>query len=126
MTTYVRSIFGLPFMVIYLVDRDAGRGAGRPPHPCRVPLPLRHAAATAQVMGTYLLILLFQRANFAVGTMLTKTDVMQAAIIGSILFSETISPTGWIAILLTVLGVAPDLGRPARARRWRGAALASG
>jgi drug/metabolite transporter (DMT)-like permease len=30
---------------------------------------------------------------------------MQTAIIGSLLFSEAISPLGWLAIILTVLGV---------------------
>lgn len=127
MTTYVRSIFGLPFMLIYLVVVTRIEGLGAPRIHSEY---LFHcaSAATAQVMGTYLLILLFQRANFAVGTMLTKTDVMQAAIIGSILFSETISPLGWIAILLTVLGVLMISGGqlgPALARRSLGQWLAA-
>lgn len=75
-----------------------------------------YCAATAfvQVLATWVLIVLFQRANFAVGTMLTKTDVMQAALIGSILFSEVISAFGWIAILLSVLGVLLVSARQAR------------
>jgi drug/metabolite transporter (DMT)-like permease len=57
------------------------------------------------VVATFLLILLFRMSNFAVGTMLSKTDVMQTAIIGSVLFSEAISAVGWMAIILTVMGV---------------------
>lgn len=104
MTTYVRSIYGLPVMLVYLLVVTQWEGRG---------VPDWHAgyffhcfmAGISQVGGTYLLIRLFQMSNFAVGTMLTKTDVMQAAIIGTILFSETISAAGWLAITLSVTGV---------------------
>lgn len=104
MTTYVRSVFGLPFMLAYLwvMVRLEGIGA---PHLDAEYLAYCTGAATSQVVATFLLILLFRMSNFAVGTMLSKTDVMQTAIIGSLLFSEAISPVGWIAIILTVLGV---------------------
>ena len=122
MTTYVRSLYGLPVMLVYLWVVLSWEGLGAP----SVSLVfLGHClmTAVAQVAGTYLLILLFQRSNFAVGTMLTKTDVMMAAIIGSVLFSEVISLTGWVAILLTVLGVvliSAGRARDALARRgWR-------
>ena len=59
----------------------------------------------SQVIGTMLLIRLFTLRNFAVGTTLTKTDVMMTAIVGSVLFSESITGIGWIAILLTMAGV---------------------
>ena len=104
MTTYTRSIYGLPVMLIYLWIVTQFEGLGMPALGTEY---LFHCAMTAltQVIATYLLIQLFQMSNFAVGTMLTKTDIMQAAIIGSILFSETISVLGWIAILLSVIGV---------------------
>lgn len=57
------------------------------------------------MIATALLIQLFQVRNFAVGTTITKTDVMMTALIGSLLFSESIDGPGWIAILLIVLGV---------------------
>jgi drug/metabolite transporter (DMT)-like permease len=104
MTTYVRSIFGLPFMLVYLWVVVRIEGVDAPAIDAEY---LGHCAGAAvtQVAGTFLLIQLFRMSNFAVGTMLSKTDVMQTAIIGSLLFSETISPVGWIAIILTVLGV---------------------
>ena len=104
MTTYVRSIFGLPFMLVYLWVMVRVEGIGAPEFDAEY-LGNCAGAAVSQVAGTFLLILLFRMSNFAVGTMLSKTDVMQTAIIGSILFSETISPIGWVAIVLTVLGV---------------------
>ena len=104
MTTYVRSVYGLPVMLGYLWIVTEIEGRGMPAISAEY---LFHCAMTAlsQVVATYLLIVLFQMSNFAVGTMLTKTDIMQAAIIGTLLFSETISPTGWLAIMLTVIGV---------------------
>lgn len=104
MTTYVRSIYGLPFMLVYLWVVVRIEGIGAPQFDAEY---LGHCAgaAVSQVMATFLLILLFRLSNFAVGTMLSKTDVMQTAVIGSLLFSEAISAVGWIAIILTVLGV---------------------
>lgn len=104
MVTYVRSIYGLPVMLVYLMIVLSIEGRGGPDLSWSF-LGFSFLAGTAQVIATYLLILLFQRANFAVGTMLTKTDLVQAALIGSVLFSEEISSLGWLAILLTVGGV---------------------
>ncbi len=111
MTTYVRSLFALPFALGWLALVMHWEGLGAPGFGARY-LGYCFGAAAAQVIATYLLIWLFQMRNFAVGTMLSKTDVMQAAILGSALFSETISLTGWVAILLTVAGViAISIGR---------------
>ncbi|HSF95310.1 MAG TPA: DMT family transporter [Thermohalobaculum sp.] len=111
MTTYVRSLFALPFSVVYLwiVMRHEGLGW---PELTWTYLGNCFAAAAVQVIATYLLIWLFQLRNFAIGTMLSKTDVMQTAIIGSLLFSEAIDALGWVAILLTIAGViAVSVGR---------------
>jgi drug/metabolite transporter (DMT)-like permease len=111
MTTYVRSLFGLPFSIVYLWVVMRYEGLGWPALDARY-LIYCFAAAAVQVIATYLLIWLFQMRNFAVGTMLSKTDVMQAAIIGSLLFSESISVIGWGAILVTIAGViAISIGR---------------
>ncbi len=111
MTTYVRSLYGLPCLLVYLVAVCAIEGLWVPIMPIAY---FGHVfgAAASQVFATVLLIRLFQMRNFAVGTMLSKTDVMQAALIGSILFSEQISAAGWIAIALTIAGViAISVGR---------------
>ncbi len=113
MTTYVRSLCGLPFLGLYLWVVLGIEGSGVPAFSA-VYLAYSAGTALSQVLATWVLILLFQRANFAVGTILTKTDVMQAALIGSVLFSEVIAPFGWIAILLSVLGVLLVSGRKAQ------------
>lgn len=103
-TTYVRSLFGLPLLTCFLLFSMAITGFVLPDFSTFY---LAHclATATSQVIATYFLIQLFTLRNFTVGTMLAKTDLVQAAIVGSLLFSESISPLGWIAIMLTGLGV---------------------
>jgi drug/metabolite transporter (DMT)-like permease len=111
MTTYVRSLYGLPVSVVYLWVVMRYEGLGWPDLTAEY-LAYCFGAAAVQVIATYLLILLFQMRNFAVGTMLSKTDVMQAALIGTLLFSEAINAVGWIAIALTIAGViAISIGR---------------
>jgi drug/metabolite transporter (DMT)-like permease len=111
MTTYVRSLFGLPVSIVYLWAVMRYEGLGWPDLTDGY-LAYCFGAAAVQVIATYLLILLFQMRNFAVGTMLSKTDVMQAALIGTLLFSEAIDAVGWIAIALTIAGViAISIGR---------------
>jgi drug/metabolite transporter (DMT)-like permease len=103
-TTYVRSLFGIPFLVAFLgaVTLYTGRGA-----PDYNPVFLLHTAggALTQVLATALLIYMFRLKNFAVGTMLTKTDLILTAFIGTLLFTEQITPLGWVAILVVMCGV---------------------
>jgi drug/metabolite transporter (DMT)-like permease len=103
-TSYVRVLFTLPFLTVYLLGVCLATGE---------PVPAPHAkflictciAALGQFVGTVVLVRLFQMGNFAVGTMLQKTDVLMTAVIGSVFFSEVISPGGWLAILVTAGGV---------------------
>jgi drug/metabolite transporter (DMT)-like permease len=103
-TTYVRSLFGLPVMLLFLWVVIAGTDQ---------PVPAIHGTfllyslgtAIAQVAGTIFLIRLFSLRNFAVGNTLIKVDTMMTAIIGSLLFSEALSGIGWLAVIVTLGGV---------------------
>ena len=103
-TTYVRSFFGLPFLLIFLYWAMQRNSLGAPGFS---PIFLFNcfALAISQLAATWFLIYLFSLRNFSVGTTLTKTDVMMTAVIGSLFFSETINLYGWIAIFLTLAGV---------------------
>jgi len=105
-TTYVRSLFGLPVLLLFLLWVMM-RGQEVLPMPVISGVFLANtlALALSQLAATWLLIYLFGLRNFTVGTTLTKTDVMMTAIIGSLFFSETINLYGWIAIVLTLAGV---------------------
>jgi drug/metabolite transporter (DMT)-like permease len=104
-TTYVRSLFGMPILIAFLIAALLYTGHGVPEFTV---LYLWHTAAAAltQVLATALLIYMFKLKNFAVGTMLTKTDLILTALIGTLLFSEQINRTGWIALVVVVCGVA--------------------
>lgn len=103
-TTYVRSLFGLPVLLVFLGGVTLYTGLGAPDFK---PAFLLHTAggALAQVLATALLIHLFRLKNFAVGTMLTKTDLVLTALIGTLLFTEKVSLLGWVAILVVMGGV---------------------
>lgn len=103
-TTYVRSVFGLPAMLLFLGFVLMTYGGGWPQMRADYLL-LTAAGAAAQIFATMALIYMFKLRNFAVGTMLTKVDILMTAIIGTLLFSESLSFDGVMALLVVVSGV---------------------
>lgn len=103
-TTYVRMLFGLPWLLLYLYAVLVVTGLPLPP---TNPAFFVYAtiAAIGQFVCSAMLVRLFQLGNFAVGTMLAKADVILTALVGSFLFSESISLLGWVAITVTAFGV---------------------
>ena len=103
-TTYVRSLFGLPVMIVYLVALLAATGGGAPALSW-VYLGYTLVGALAQVLATMLLIRMFRLKSFGVGTMLTKTDVVITAVLGALVFGEAVSAWGAVALLVVLAGV---------------------
>lgn len=103
-TTYVRSLVGLPIMILYLVFVLTTQRGGVPPLSAGY-LILTCLGSLSQVVATMLLIYMFRLRNFAVGTMLTKVDILMTAIIGALFFSESLSPMGVVALVVVVSGV---------------------
>lgn len=103
-TTYVRSLAGLPFIVLALCVTLYFEGGGIPAFSSEFVLYTFFGALT-QVLATALLIRMFTLKSFAVGSMLVKTDILLTAIVGSALFSERISLLGWVALLVVMFGV---------------------
>jgi len=105
--TLVRYLFGLPFAVLYLVlvvvwlvDDMA----------TAVTVSWRFfwfasAAAVMQIIATVTLVQLLTRRNFAVGTAYVKTEVILTAILGVLLFHETMSLGAWFSVVVGVIGV---------------------
>ena len=58
-----------------------------------------------QIIGTALIVSLFSYRNFAVGATFSKTEAVQAAIIGFVLLGDRMGPGSIIAIVVSVLGV---------------------
>ena len=103
-TTYVRVVFTLPVLVVYVLGVLWWTGESLPPLNGRLLL-YSSIAAIAQFSGTVLLVRMFALGNFAVATLIIKADVIMTALIGTAFFSEAITPIGWVAIIVTMLGV---------------------
>lgn len=83
------------------------------------------AASVAQIVATYLLIRAFSYRNFTVGTSFAKTEAVQTAFIGMLVFGSTLPATGWIAIAIGFIGVF-IISIPGTAQRWEPAAIIFG
>ncbi len=103
-TTYVRSIFGLPLMLAFLWYVEHQWQGGWPVFKFDY-LALTFLGAAAQIFATMALIYMFKLRNFAIGTMLTKVDILMTAVIGALLFSESLSASGVLALVVVVTGV---------------------
>jgi drug/metabolite transporter (DMT)-like permease len=110
--TYVRSLYGLPFLagLLLLVLWQQGRLAGGtlPAVPAAIDtyyLWYCFIGAMAQILATALLVYLFTLRNFAVATVLPKSELVIVALLGLAFFSERITPGGWLGIGLALAGV---------------------
>jgi drug/metabolite transporter (DMT)-like permease len=103
-STYVRILFSFPLQLVYVLALYAWLGLGIPSMSAWFVL-CSAITAAGQFLGTALMVRLFQIGNFAVGTMLAKSDVIMTAVIGTVLFNEVISRIGWVALLITAAGV---------------------
>ena len=103
-TGYARILYATPLMVVFLVATLWTSGEPMP----RIGVwfvALCVLGSIGQFMSTVLMVRLFRIGNFAVGTMLAKTDAVITALIGTLFFTEAISRWGWVAIVVTVTGV---------------------
>ena len=61
--------------------------------------------AVAQIVFTFLLVYLFSFRNFAVGTTLSKTEIIQVALLGYLLLGDQLTLIAGFAIVLSLIGV---------------------
>jgi len=115
--TFSRFLYSLPFILILLALYLAGTDRS---------LPLVGASfwgfgllgATAQIMATVCVVLLFKQRNFAVGITFKKTEVIQTVLVGWLLLGEGVSVLGFAAIALGIVGLLLLSGGP-EARGFR-------
>jgi len=117
-TTLVRYLFGLPFALgylYYLSDKEMSHYVARAADNADF-LIFASAAGVAQILATLWLVKVLTFRNFAVGTSFAKTEAVQTAILGAVFFGASLSPMGWLAVLLGVLGIlvvsVPKRGQP--------------
>ena len=59
----------------------------------------------AQIIGTVALIAAFDRRGFAVGTVYSKTEVLQVAVFSAVVLHEPLRLWGWVGAGVCVIGV---------------------
>lgn len=123
-----RYLFGLPFVAGYFVFLLSREGAGGFAMPGLTFWGFVFLASVAQVIATVLMLRLFHLRNFAVGITYVRSETFLTALLGAVFFGEAIALFGWIAIVISVLGVIvlnvarQDLGTSGWSLIWNPAA----
>ena len=103
-TTGVRYIYALPFALLYLYWMLDYRELAMPSFNAQF-LQYVLVACVMQIIGTVCLVAAFNYRNFAVATSLAKTEAIQVAVVGVLLFSTSLSQLGWVSVIIGVVGV---------------------
>jgi drug/metabolite transporter (DMT)-like permease len=100
---FVRYVWGAPIAFTAVLVMVL---SGQPmPHVAARFWPLIAAGGVAQILATILLISAFDARGFAVGTVYSKTEVVQVALFSAVLLGESLRPLGWLATVLCLAGV---------------------
>lgn len=102
--TFSRFVFAVPFAIGGAVLLMTLQGVAMPDLPMRFFL-FGMAGGLAQIVATFCTVMLFSLRSFAVGIAFTKTELVQVAIFSALLLGEPVSPPGWVAIVIGVVGV---------------------
>lgn len=103
-TTFARYLYGFPLAFVYVGLLLAVTGQELPALNAGFALYCL-VGGVAQILATSLLIHLFALRNFAVGTIYSKTEVMQTALFGIVILAESVSVGGLLAIVVSMGGV---------------------
>jgi drug/metabolite transporter (DMT)-like permease len=100
---FVRYLYGAPLaigavIVIWLVE-------GSIPRPPANFWPIIAGGGLAQILGTVLMIRAFDARDYAIGTVYTKTEVVQVAIFSLVFLGESLRLAGWLATVVCFAGI---------------------
>lgn len=102
--TYVRFVYSLPFAVCYLLGLKY-IGGYEFPNLNVMFFVYTILGSAAQILFTFLLVWLFSFRNFATGTIFSKTETVQVAILGLVLLGDRLNLGAVIAIFVSLIGV---------------------
>jgi drug/metabolite transporter (DMT)-like permease len=102
---FVRYLYGAPFAIAVSIATFGVAGHPIPPISARF-WPIVAAAGSAQILATIALLQAFRMRNFALGTVYSKTEVIQVAVVSALLLHESLRPLGWVGAVVCTLGVA--------------------
>lgn len=104
-TTFTRYVYSFPLALLYVLGLAAFGGLDLP-QPNSSFLIYCVVGGVAQIFATSALIALFRLRNFAVGTTYSKTDMIQAALFGTVILGEGVGLMGFAAMLVSLAGIA--------------------
>ncbi|MEK9723224.1 MAG: DMT family transporter [Rhodospirillaceae bacterium] len=102
--SYVRFLYSWPFAMLWLWGVHEYTGYALPAVNGTF---LLYCAlgGLMQILFTFLLVYLFSFRNFAVGTVYSKTEIVQVALLGLILLGDSVSALGVVAIVIGMIGI---------------------
>lgn len=102
--TLARSLFGLPFVLVYglICWLLIGPLTEAPELDFFI---IAGVGALAQILATYLMLYLFKQASFTSGTLFAKTEALLAALLAAAFLGDKLSWGAWLAIAIGVLGI---------------------
>ncbi|MDE0240433.1 MAG: DMT family transporter [bacterium] len=102
--TYVRFVYAVPFALVWVATLLVIGG-----HPLPLPdstfLVFAGIAGLSQILATLFLVALFSMRTFAAGTAYSKTETVQAAIIGLLILGDPLSVGALAGIVISLVGV---------------------
>lgn len=103
--TLVRFLFGLPFTLVLGLILILVMGERLHPELSTGYWVETLAGAACQMVATASLLVAMRRAGFAVGTTVQQSSLPLAAILGLVIFHDTLSPIGWTGVAVTTAGL---------------------
>lgn len=101
---FVRYIYGSPVALGAVLVAVIGFGQRIPHLPATFWVTVT-AAGVAQIIGTVALITAFDRRDFAVGTVYSKTEILQVALFSALVLHEKLAALGWAGAVLCLVGI---------------------
>lgn len=104
--TLARFLFGAPLAALYLCGLYHWGDA--PAAPAQLPtlfVLYAVAAALMQIVATSLMVKVFTFNNYAIGAGLAKSEAIFAAILGVMFFASSLTPLGWLGVLVGAVAV---------------------
>ncbi|MGA0325258.1 MAG: EamA/RhaT family transporter, partial [Ilumatobacteraceae bacterium] len=96
--SYVRYILGAPLSIAACMLAVWWSADGMPTIPVRFWF-IVTAAGIAQIVGTIALLTAFDRRDFAIGTVYSKTEVIQVAVFSTVIVGEPLQLWGWVSVI---------------------------
>ena len=116
--TFARFLFSAPLVAVLILAYAGASGQALPGTNARF-WTFAMVGGAAQILATMCVVAIFSLRNFAVGITFKKTEVVQTALVSTVLLGEGVSRGGALAIGIGFLGVILLSDPPGGTGPWR-------